>query len=113
VKRVRMNCRHNLGAMTKGVACRQRLSIAPMMQCTDKHFRFLARLVTRETHLWTEMVVDQVQPSLRSLHPLTSSDGRVGLRAMSSLTSLSPLSGLTGCANNVTAGAPLTIMWQS
>jgi len=54
-------------------ACIQRLSIAPMMQCTDKHFRYLARLVTRHTHLWTEMVVDQVRSISRAgrlEHPL-------------------------------------------
>ena len=32
------------------------LSIAPMMQRTDRHFRVLMRLVTRHTLLYTEMV---------------------------------------------------------
>ena len=34
------------------------LSIAPMMEYTDRHFRFLMRLLTRHTRLYTEMVVD-------------------------------------------------------
>ncbi|HET6726264.1 MAG TPA: tRNA dihydrouridine(20/20a) synthase DusA [Gammaproteobacteria bacterium] len=33
-----------------------RFSIAPMMDCTDRHFRYLARLLTRHTLLYTEMV---------------------------------------------------------
>ena len=34
----------------------RRLSVAPMMDCTDRHFRYLVRLVTRHTLLYTEMV---------------------------------------------------------
>ena len=34
----------------------RRLSVAPMMDCTDRHFRYLLRLVTRRTLLYTEMV---------------------------------------------------------
>eukprot|EP00899_Mesostigma_viride_P007160 jgi/Mesvir1/16445/Mv17247-RA.1 len=34
------------------------LSVAPMMEWTDNHFRFLARLLTHRAHLYTEMVVD-------------------------------------------------------
>ena len=34
----------------------RRLSVAPMMDCTDRHFRYLVRLVTRRTLLYTEMV---------------------------------------------------------
>jgi tRNA-dihydrouridine synthase A len=33
-----------------------RLSLAPMMERTDRHFRFLFRLITRRTLLYTEMV---------------------------------------------------------
>ncbi|HET6724845.1 MAG TPA: tRNA dihydrouridine(20/20a) synthase DusA, partial [Gammaproteobacteria bacterium] len=33
-----------------------RFSIAPMMDCTDRHFRYLARLLSRHTLLYTEMV---------------------------------------------------------
>lgn len=32
------------------------VSVAPMMQCTDRHFRFLMRQITRHTLLYTEMV---------------------------------------------------------
>ena len=32
------------------------LSVAPMMQRTDRHFRRMMRLITRETLLYTEMV---------------------------------------------------------
>lgn len=34
-----------------------RLSVAPMMAYTDRHFRFMMRLFTRKTLLYTEMVV--------------------------------------------------------
>lgn len=36
-----------------------RFSIAPMIDCTDRHFRYLARLMTRHTLLYTEMLVAQ------------------------------------------------------
>ncbi len=32
------------------------LSIAPMMKCTDRHYRFFMRCITRHTLLYTEMV---------------------------------------------------------
>ena len=34
-----------------------RFCVAPMMQYTDRHFRFLARRLSRHTRLYTEMVV--------------------------------------------------------
>ena len=34
------------------------LSVAPMMEWTTRHYRFLARLLSRRTLLYTEMVVD-------------------------------------------------------
>ncbi len=37
----------------------QKLSIAPMMDYTDVHYRQLARLMSRNTWLYTEMVVDK------------------------------------------------------
>ncbi|KXZ44463.1 hypothetical protein GPECTOR_67g303 [Gonium pectorale] len=40
-------------------AARPLLSVAPMMDWTDVHFRQLARLLSRRTWLWTEMVVDK------------------------------------------------------
>lgn len=36
-----------------------RFSVAPMLDCTDRHARFLLRLLSRHTVLYTEMVVDQ------------------------------------------------------
>ena len=32
------------------------VSIAPMMDCTDRHYRFMMRLLTQQTLLYTEMV---------------------------------------------------------
>jgi tRNA-dihydrouridine synthase A len=32
------------------------ISVAPMMECTDRHFRFLARLISKRVRLYTEMV---------------------------------------------------------
>eukprot|EP01138_Halocafeteria_seosinensis_P001529 gb/GECG01001567.1/.p1 GENE.gb/GECG01001567.1/~~gb/GECG01001567.1/.p1 ORF type:complete len:489 (+),score=65.80 gb/GECG01001567.1/:1-1467(+) len=37
---------------------RELVSVAPMMEYTDHHFRQLLRLLTRKTKLYTEMVVD-------------------------------------------------------
>jgi len=37
----------------------RRLSVAPMMDCTDRHARFLLRLISRCTLLYTEMVTAQ------------------------------------------------------
>ncbi|HBH11474.1 MAG TPA: tRNA dihydrouridine(20/20a) synthase DusA, partial [Gammaproteobacteria bacterium] len=34
----------------------RRLSIAPMMDHTDKHFRYLMRLLTKHSVLYTEMI---------------------------------------------------------
>ncbi|MBK1668717.1 tRNA dihydrouridine(20/20a) synthase DusA [Rhodovibrio sodomensis] len=34
----------------------RRLSVAPMMDCTDRHYRYLARQISRHTLLYTEMV---------------------------------------------------------
>ena len=33
------------------------LSVAPMMDYTDRHFRYLMRQITRHTLLYTEMIV--------------------------------------------------------
>ncbi|HSH41979.1 MAG TPA: tRNA dihydrouridine(20/20a) synthase DusA [Arenicellales bacterium] len=35
---------------------RHRFSVAPMMDCTDRHYRYLARLVSRRALLYTEML---------------------------------------------------------
>lgn len=37
----------------------QRYAVAPMMEVTDRHFRALARLISRRATLYTEMVVDR------------------------------------------------------
>ena len=34
-----------------------KLSIAPMMDCTDKHFRMIMRKISSEALLYTEMIV--------------------------------------------------------
>ena len=36
-----------------------RLSIVPMMDCTDRHFRVLMRQITKQSLLYTEMIVAQ------------------------------------------------------
>ena len=42
--------------MTYAVSIDRRLSVAPMMDWTDRHARFFLRLVTRRTLLYTEML---------------------------------------------------------
>ena len=41
------------------VAAARRISIAPMMGCTDRHDRYLLRLITRRALLYTEMLTIQ------------------------------------------------------
>ena len=36
-----------------------KLSVAPMMDCTDKHFRIIMRKISSEALLYTEMIVAQ------------------------------------------------------
>ncbi|MFN4074208.1 MAG: tRNA-dihydrouridine synthase, partial [Thermus sp.] len=36
-----------------------RLSVAPMVDRTDRHFRYLVRQISRKVRLYTEMTVDQ------------------------------------------------------
>lgn len=43
-------------AMTAPSRLDRRLSVAPMMDCTDRHCRYLLRLISRRTLLYTEMV---------------------------------------------------------
>ena len=33
------------------------ISVAPMMDCTDKHEIFLLSLISKNVHLYTEMIV--------------------------------------------------------
>ena len=50
-----------------------RLSVAPMMDWTDRHCRYLHRLVSRHTRLYTEMVTTGAL-----LHGGRSEERRVG-----------------------------------
>ncbi|WP_456446436.1 tRNA dihydrouridine(20/20a) synthase DusA [Oceanithermus sp.] len=72
-----------------------RLALAPMMERTDRHFRFLMRLVTRRTRLYSEMVVDRTlihgdPPRHLDFHPaehpvalqLGTADPRLAARAV-------------------------------
>ncbi|KAJ8600216.1 hypothetical protein CTAYLR_001928 [Chrysophaeum taylorii] len=45
------------------------LSVAPMMEVTDRHWRYFARGLTRETLLYSEMYVDQTLIHAKSLRP--------------------------------------------
>lgn len=49
------------------------LSIAPMMDWTDRHYRFMARMLTRRAQLYTEMISDNAvihgQPALLDFSP--------------------------------------------
>jgi len=46
---------HETNAFKDGLD--RRICIAPMMDCTDRHFRYLMRLISRDVFLYTEMVV--------------------------------------------------------
>ena len=37
----------------------RKVCVAPMMDCTDRHERFFLRLISKNTHLYTEMIVDE------------------------------------------------------
>ena len=37
----------------------RKVSVAPMMDCTDRHERFFLRLISKNTFLYTEMIVDE------------------------------------------------------
>ncbi|RYG47650.1 tRNA dihydrouridine(20/20a) synthase DusA, partial [archaeon] len=51
------------------------VSIAPMMEWTDRHYRYMMRLMTRHTKLYTEMMVDNMlihsknAPANLAFHP--------------------------------------------
>lgn len=47
---------HYLGGMTDDLATARRFSVAPMLDWTDSHCRYLHRLLTRRALLFTEMV---------------------------------------------------------
>ena len=42
--------------MNAPVNCLHRLCVAPMLHCTDRHYRYLARLLTKHSMLYTEMI---------------------------------------------------------
>ena len=44
---------------TNSIDIFHKISIAPMMDCTDKHFRMLMRQISSEALLYTEMIVAQ------------------------------------------------------
>ncbi len=46
-------------ALTNSIKNIHKLSIAPMMDCTDKHFRMIMRKISSEALLYTEMIVAQ------------------------------------------------------
>ena len=37
----------------------RKVSVAPMMDCTDRHERYFLRLISKNSLLYTEMVVDE------------------------------------------------------
>lgn len=46
------------------------VSVAPMMEYTNRHYRYLARLLSKRVKLYTEMVVDQtILNQLDNLEP--------------------------------------------
>ena len=51
-----------------------RLSIAPMMDCTDRHFRVLMRQITQSSLLYTEMIVAQALHYSKNRHKLLDFD---------------------------------------
>jgi len=51
-----------------------RLSVAPMMDWTDRHCRYLHRLLTRRTLLYTEMVTAPALVRGGAMHLLAFSD---------------------------------------
>ena len=38
---------------------KRKVSVAPMMDCTDRHERYFLRLISKNTFLYTEMIVDE------------------------------------------------------
>ena len=46
----------NSTTLTQAFALPRRLSVAPMLDWSDRHYRYLARLISRQTWLYSEMV---------------------------------------------------------
>mgnify|MGYP001627752407 CR=1 FL=1 len=59
--------------MTRNLTHAARLSVAPMMDWTDRHCRYLHRLMSRNTLLYTEMVTSPALVRGGALHLLTHS----------------------------------------
>ena len=51
-----------------------RLSVAPMMDCTDRHFRILMRQITKKSLLYTEMIVAQALHHTKNRNKLLDFD---------------------------------------
>ena len=54
---------------------RKIVSVAPMMDCTDKHDRYFLRLISKNVKLYTEMIVSKAiingdRDYLLNFHPL-------------------------------------------
>ena len=63
------------GLMTaSGTRTAYRFSVAPMLDCTDRHFRVLMRQISRRALLYTEMVVAQALHHSRRLDKLLDFD---------------------------------------
>ena len=45
-----------------------KISVAPMMDCTDKHFRMIIRKISSKALLYTEMIVAQSLISVSYTH---------------------------------------------
>ena len=55
---------YRISALPSPLSCPSRssppkLSLAPMMEYTDRHFRFLCRLLSERMEVWTEMITSQ------------------------------------------------------
>ena len=48
--------RHHCAALRRGPMPDRRVSIAPMLAYTDRHFRYFMRLLSKHTVLYTEMI---------------------------------------------------------
>ena len=70
---------HNHGRMARqhgGMTHSYRFSVAPMLDCTDRHFRVLMRQVSRHCLLYSEMVVARALHHICQEGPTTGSSER-------------------------------------
>ncbi len=61
-------------SLKKNEIANYRLSIAPMMDCTDRHFRVLMRQITQKSLLYTEMIVAQALHHTKNRNKLLDFD---------------------------------------